>query len=191
MSKLRVVFIVALVASFLLGVEALAAGRDGGFATDSGSILASSTTLSQTAVFAAFLANLDSGADGDSAISVSNILGAPSGSGFPEGGDTMGSLSIYLYDTNSDSAWVFDTADNPTVGSGLDASGQLGSGKTYTVLLSEVVNAVGGGDFVGYAWIVANFDAVAGTFVNFFPALGVGQSFQMQPTTGGTPVSVP
>ena len=46
MSKLRVVFIVALVASFLLGVEALAAGRDGGFATDSGSILASSTTLS-------------------------------------------------------------------------------------------------------------------------------------------------
>ena len=129
MSKLRVAFIVALVAPFLLGVPALAAERDGGFSTDAGSILAGSTTLTQTAVFAAFLASIGDGAGANSAISVSNILGSPSGYGFPQGGDTQGPLWIYFYDTAADEAWVFNTADNPTVGAGLDESGNLCQGR--------------------------------------------------------------
>jgi len=36
----------------------------------------------------------------------------------------------------------------------------LGPGETYTVLLSEIT---GDTEFVGYGWIVGNFDGIAGT----------------------------
>ena len=61
-----------------------------------------------------------------------------------------------------------------TMGQGL-TDGMLGPGETYTVLLSELVEM----DFVGYGWIVANFDAVAGTRTVFGP--GFSQHGDMSP----------
>lgn len=156
-------------------------------------LMSSSSTTSQSAVLAAFLTSLDDGAAAASALSVSNILGSPIGSGFPGGGNESGPLTIYLFN-GIGTVYTFSTADHPDVGSGTDIEGNLDPGATYTVNLSEILQALfpdrvpADRDFVGYGWIVADFDAVAGTFFNFFPLVGATQSFQMQPTGGGIPV---
>lgn len=191
MSKLRVVFIFALVASFLLGVEAMAAARNGNgnFATDSGSIFTTEHTLSQRAVYAAFLyANAGIGAD--SWISISNLM-APDG--VPGSSDVMGTLSIYLYKQGSMEPMIFDTGQyaGMDIGAGLGESGMLYPGGTYTVQLSEIIGMMDEGIFAGYAWVVANFDAVAGTYANVIPTAGYSVGSQMEPPEGGMPVAVP
>jgi hypothetical protein len=137
------------------------------------SFMAAGHTTDQSAVFGSYLVSLpDLGFD--TAISVSNVLMSPKGAnvaGGYNGYDKMGTLEIYLYQ-GGDMMMVETSMDSP--GTGLD-DGMLGPGETYTVLLSELVD----GDFVGYAWIVANFDAVAGTRTVFGP--GFSQHGDMTP----------
>lgn len=148
------------------------------------------TTLSQSAVFAAFLSSIDGASS--SAISVSNILGGPFDSQIAATtGDTTGPLTFMLFDRDGD-VYTFSTADDPNIGTGVDADGNLSPGQTYTVNLNELIGAIFPDDpnkeFNGFAWVVADFDAVAGTYFNFFSAIGASQAFALEPTLGGLPV---
>lgn len=129
------------------------------------SFMAAGHTSEQSAVFASYLVSIpheDPMYAFDTAISVSNVLMAPAGidvaGGAYEGYNKMGTLEIYLY--NRDGKMMMHETSMDSPGSGLDDDGMLGPGQTYTVLLSEVV---GDTEFVGYGWVVANFDGVAGT----------------------------
>ncbi len=150
----------------------------GGTATagTSVSFMAAGHTTDQSAVFGSYLVSLpDLGFD--TAISVSNVLMSPKGTnvsgGVGTGYDMMGTLEIYLY--NRDGTMTMMETSMDTMGEGL-TDGMLGPGETYTVLLSELVEDM---DFVGYGWIVANFDAVAGTRTVFGP--GFSQHGDMTP----------
>ncbi len=128
------------------------------------SFMAAGHTSEQSAVFASYLVSLpneDPMYAFDTAISVSNVLMAPAGidtgGGAYEGSDMMGTLEIYLY--NSDGTMMMHETSMDSPGHGL-MDGMLGPGMTYTVLLSEIVGDM---EFMGYAWVVANFDGVAGT----------------------------
>lgn len=131
-------------------------------------------TSEQSAVFASFLAyvpNEDPSMAIDSAISVSNVLMAPEGvdaaGGAYEGSNTMGTVEIYLYMGGMMAMHETDM--------------MLGPGMTYTVFLSEVLDAAGHeGSFVGYAWIVGNFDGIAGTRKVF--GQGFDQSGDLSPS---------
>ena len=121
----------------------------------------------QSAVFASYLVSVPS-EDPDQVIdtylSVSNALSAPGGidtAGSPyEGDDRVGTLKIYLYSRNDDGPMVYETTgDSP--GDGLDENGMLAPGQTYTVRLSDLVGEENA--FIGYGWIVGNFDGIAGT----------------------------
>ena len=147
----------------------------GGTATAGTSVsyMATSHTTEQSAVFGSYLVSLpDLGFD--TAISVSNVLMSPEGTnvaGGYNGYNMAGTLEIYLYQ-GGEMMMVETSADSP--GTGL-TDGELGPGETYTVLLSELVD----GDFAGYAWIVGNFDAIAGTRTVFGP--GFSQHGDMTP----------
>lgn len=201
MSKLRGILFFGLVFTLGLSLSAMAGGpsRDVTF-------LQGASTTSQSAVFATFMSALEGGFSGpngvdgqDTAISVSNILATPNGlSGAVTnaqtgpGGDSVGGLTFFLWDRDGTS-YRFSTVEHPDVGAGQDANGMLSPGQTYTVLLNEVLANVTGGpvtDFVGYAWIVADFDAVAGGYVNFFPGLQASENFEMVPQLGGIPTTV-
>lgn len=150
----------------------------GGTATagTSVSFMAAGHTTDQSAVFGSYLVSLpDMGFD--TAISVSNVLMSPKGAnvagGYGNGYDMMGTLEIYLY--NRDGEMMMMETSMDSMGAGL-TDGMLGPGETYTVLLSELLD---GADFVGYGWIVANFDAVAGTRTVFGP--GFSQHGDMTP----------
>lgn len=134
------------------------------------SFMAAGHTTEQSAVHASFLAsvpNMDDPSMGiTSAISVSNILAAPAGvdaaGGAYEGYNKMGTVEIYLY--NQDGTMAMYSTDKMTAGSGTDKDGNLMPGGTYTVFLHELLAAAGHeGMFIGYAWIVGNFDGIAGT----------------------------
>lgn len=175
---------------FLLALSINVAAQD-----ESITILGDSGTTSQSALLASFVASIDDGAAASTGISISNILGAPSGSGFPGGADESGPIWIYLFNSIG-TVYVFHTDEFPDVGSGLDVDGSLAPGGTYTVNLREILIALhpdrepADRDFAGYAWVVANFDAATGTYFNFFPLVGASQAFQMEPAVGGIPVEV-
>lgn len=137
------------------------------------SFMAAGHTTEQSAVFGSYLVNLpDLGFD--TAISVSNVLMSPEGAnvaGGYNGYNKTGTLEIYLYQ-GGEMMMIETSMDSP--GTGL-TDGMLGPGETYTVLLSELVD----GDFVGYAWIVGNFDAIAGT--RTVVGLGFSQHGEMTP----------
>ncbi len=137
------------------------------------SFMAAGHTTDQSAVFGSYLVNLpDLGFD--TAISVSNVLMSPEGANVAGSGghDMMGTLEIYLYQ-GGEMMMVETSMESP--GTGL-MDGMLGPGHTYTVLLSEILEDTA---FVGYAWVVANFDAVAGTRTVFGP--GFSQHGDMSP----------
>ena len=136
------------------------------------SFMAGMATSGQRAVFASFLAyvpNMDDPSMAiNSAISVSNILGAPDGidvaGGAYEGDNTMGTVEIYLYNNDGEMAMYSTDMMMPGVGTGTDMDGVLMPGGTYAVFLSQILMAAGHeGSFLGYAWIVGNFDGIAGT----------------------------
>ena len=59
---------------------------------------------------------------------------------------------------------VMYSTDMMMAGQGTGMDGMLMPGMTYTVFLSEILMAAGHeGPFLGYAWIVGNFDGIAGT----------------------------
>ena len=184
MSKVRAIAFFFVVFLLAFGINAVAQDK-------SITIMGDSGTTSQSAVLASFLASINDGDAANSSLSVSNVLGSPPGSGFPSGGDDSGSLWFHCYNQNGAVYW-FHTADHPDVGAGLDLEGNLAPGGTYTVNLWEILRALhpdrepADRDFVGYCWVVADFDAVAGTYFNTF--LTGNQSFQMEPSPGGIPI---
>lgn len=204
MLKLRNVLIVVCLAPAALSVSATAASR---FNSSSGSLNGVAVTTSQTAVFAAFLVNqaaTEQSSRIDTAISVSNVLAVPEGfqSDFlsPGGGDTVGTVEFYLW--NEDGASYFwESGMDPGVGRGLNDDGTLGPGQTYTVLLNDILGRAGfpaGETFVGYGWVVGNFDGIAGTYNVTIFDVGFTQNFELLPGVGqgqspvcGIPVAVP
>lgn len=152
MNKSRAMLISAVLVTVAFGATAMAG--------TSVSFMAAGHTSEQSAVFGSYLVSLPM-LGFDTAISVSNVLMAPDGidtaGGYGEGTNTMGTLEIYLYDR--DGTMMMHETSMMSPGTGL-TDGMLGPGQTYTVLLSEVTGDM---DFVGYGWVVANFDGVAGT----------------------------
>lgn len=150
---------------------------------------------------AAFLSDVSGPTNVSGAISVSNLLGLPPG--IPSTGsssdklywlskqsDTDGSLEFYCFNRDGTMTSYETTAGSP--GSGLTANGTLGPGMTYTVLLREILTAANHtGAFNGYCWIVANFDAVAGTYNVTIFGLGFTQSFELLPGVGGFQTNLP
>ncbi len=203
MPKLRTVLILVSLTLLASSAGVLAQGK---FDSSSGSLYGVAVTTSQTAVFAAYLADQPASETSpriQTAISVSNVLAVPPGfaSDFlaPGGGDTEGTVEFYLWNSVGDS-YFFETSSDPSVGRGLSPAGTLGPGQTYTVLLNDILAAAGypaGQLFVGYGWIVANFDGVAGTYNATAFNVGFTQNFELLPGVGqgtspvcGLPVSV-
>ncbi len=181
----------------VLAIAFISSAQDAAAASPQLTLFQEEATTSQTAVFAAFLSSISGGSQGDTAFSVSNVLAVPPGETFAalriDGkNDRTGGLRFYLY-TRAGDTYVFSTEDNPVVGSGADENGRLSPGQTYTVLLSEILAALqmGTESFSGYGWIVADFDAVGGTYTNFFPQISGSQSFELWPQGDGIPVEVP
>ena len=137
--------------------------------------------------------------DTDGAISISNVLDAPGADAL---GRTFGpsarkgrsgTLEFYLW--RSDGELFFYETSPQTVADRigndvLTPDGELEAGKTYTGLLSEVLQAATGVprnhiDFLsGYAWIVANVDGVAGTYSVTVFAVNFTQGFELRPAMG-------
>ena len=157
MNKSRAMLISAVLLTVAFGGTAMAGS--------SVSFMAAGHTSSQSAVFASYLVSIpneDPMYAFDTAISVSNVLMAPDGidtAGYGEGYDKTGALEFHLWHHDGTMMAIVTDGDSP--GTGLDDDGMLGPGQTYTVLLSELLDP--GDSFVGYGWVVANFDGVAGT----------------------------
>ena len=163
MNKSRAMLFSAVLLTVAMGGTAMAGS--------SVSFMAGPGTTTQSAVFASFVAyvpNMDEPSMSiDSAISVSNILGAPDNlmytvqGGAGEGSNMMGTVEIYLYGADG---MVMYSTDMMMAGQGAGMDGMLMPGMTYTVFVSEILMAAGHeGSFLGYAWIVGNFDGIAGT----------------------------
>ena len=142
MTKLRSIVCFATLALFALGVNAQAGGDAVAFGNDE-------VTTSQTAVFAAFLAWLPNeeqpNFSADTAISVSNILGAPPGDLgdiYDAYGDRHGTIEFFLWNRDGTPMWYETSADSP--GSGLDELGYLQPCRTYTVRLAEILSKITG-----------------------------------------------
>ena len=157
-------------------------------------------TTSQKALLAPFLASTG---PIDTGISLSNVLAAPPGivEEFEARFSNLeGTLEFYFW--NSAGELVFYETGPESPGSGLSLDGTLAPGQTYTVLLSELLASAGYEEtsFAGYAWVVANFDAVQGT-ANVTDFSSFTQSTVMQPDIGssffdydanaGVPISPP
>ncbi len=177
MSKLRAIVLLTLVMGVAFGSTM---AKDTAF-------LQTATTASQTAVFVPLLAH---GGGLITAISVSNVLAAPEGILPVEGlSDTTGTIEFYFFRADGEVFFV-------------ETEQEFGPGETMTIFLDELLSDVEGaipeetGVFAGYAWVVANFDAVQGVVASFFPDFGFAQSYNMEPTIGGVyfagiPVVVP
>ena len=168
MNKSRAMLFSAVLLTVAFGATAMAG--------TSVSFMAAGHTSEQSAVFASYVVSLPM-LGFDTAISVSNVLMAPVGidvaGGAYEGYNKTGTLEIYLY--NGDGTMMMHETSMESPGTGL-TDGMLGPGQSYTVLLSEIVGDM---DFAGYAWVVANFDGVAGTRTVFGP--GFSQHGDMTP----------
>ena len=155
------------------------------------SFMAGAGTGVQSAVLAGYLVNIpndDPSMSITTAISVSNIMMAPAGvtaGGYGDDHQKMGSLEFYLYNQDGEMEMYETKMGSP--GAGLNGDGMLEAGGTYTVLLSEILEAAGADEmFVGYGWVVANFDAVAGTRTVTVWATGFTQHGDMTPTLDDT-----
>ncbi|RPI28320.1 MAG: hypothetical protein EHM61_05540 [Acidobacteria bacterium] len=192
MSKVRAIVLLTLVIGVAFGS---AAAKDTPF-------LQANATADQVALFAPFL-SYGQAAGIQTALSVSNVLNAPTGV-LPATGLSRneGSIEIYFYTSDGD-AVVVETEDN-SIGNGvLDAQGELRPGRTWTALLSQILSEAdalpAANEIVaGYAWIICNWDGAQGTVTVFFPDFGFAQSLNLEPTFGsggalslGVPVIVP
>ncbi len=159
-----------------------------------GSLVSRGLELEPSAVFAARLVNrqFDSNPqfDVDTGFSVSNVLVVPAGVRFQgldlSGTQSRGTIEFYLFDRDGGLSF-FETAMNPSLGLGLDAQGRLGPGRTYTVGLGDILEFLTGSrstPFDGYAWIVANFDGVAGSYSLNSSDPDVARNFELTPAVG-------
>lgn len=201
----------ALMAALSLNVAAA------GPKADTNVFFSSHTTPAFSAVLAQLMMQQAAGEELETAISVSNTCALPSIapvptpldshiSGFPECGvESTGPVWLFCFDQGGTS-WSFNSSDPGTwvddgegnlgpVGSGLDEEGNLPAGGTWTAFMSQVVEAVTGDSanvsFVGYCYVVGqDFEAIAGTYVNFLPLVGIQQDFAMQADMMGVPIVV-
>jgi len=154
--------------------------------THSESFMETEGTTSMTAVYAPFVAAVlnEVGPHAiDTAISISNVTANPGGIGntyynpsrmIGEVDGMSGTATVYLYSAGG--MLYTHTTD------------EIGSGETTAFLLSEVVGELGLTVFSGYAWVIADFGAVAGTVTNFWTILGTSGTYVMNPSRGGTPI---
>lgn len=155
--------------------------------------LQTEVTSARRAVFAHFLAYVpdpsNPGRAVDGAISVSNVCAAPPeidlfiGDAAPKG-----RVVLHLYHLDGTHITYVTGPNSP--GAGLDPNGELGPGQTWTVRLAEILAAARGipeqqvTDFRGYAWILSEFDCLAGTYTNTIFGLGFSQAYEMSPAMG-------
>ena len=143
MNKSRAMLFSAVLLTVAMGGTAMAGS--------SVSFMAGPGSTNQSAVFASFLAyvpNMDDPSMSiDSAISVSNILGAPGNlmyvvqGGAGEGANMMGTVEIYLY--GQDGSMIMYSTDMMMTGAGTGMDGMLMPGGTYTVFVSDILMAAG------------------------------------------------
>lgn len=124
----------------------------------------------------------------DSAINISNCAAAPA-EVMDYLGDKreLGTVTVHLW--GQDGSHVMHTTGPDSPGTGLDENGELPPGGTWTVLLAEIVEAETGIapdelNWVGYGWVSANFDCVAGTYNVTIFGLGFTQNFEFLPGMG-------
>lgn len=192
MKKVRVLVFFSMVLALAFSGSAMAATETVSFQEDA-------VTTSQTAVFAAFLAWMPNPSDSmmnvDTAISVSNILAAPDGLDsqgafdFESPGDRSGTVEFFLWNKDG-TMYQYESSE------------ELAPGETLTIRLAEILSRATGQDeadieFTGYGWVVANFDAIAGTYNVTIFGLGFTQNFELLPGLGqggffgGIPVMLP
>ena len=141
-----------------------------------------------SALFAAFLSHRPPARS--SRLTVSNVVVPPGlQSEFFETGrpSLTGALEFYLFGQDG-SLWFHSTENDPGLGQGLNPFGGLEPGRTFTVELGELLMAAGAEPdrkFDGYLWIVANFDAAAGTCsIIDEGAGGAVRNFDLTPAVG-------
>lgn len=184
MRKLKAILFSTLLVVLGLGMNAMASSAKGSSAV---TFQENAVTTNQSAVFGTLVAVL-SESNFDTALSVSNVVATPGGMldgifGRPTN-DDMGTIQFYLFDQSTGQMSSYETQVG-SPGHGLNADGTLGPGATYTVLLSELLNAMGAGpDFVGYMWVVGNFDAIQGTYSLTSFDVGFTQNYAFEPTMG-------
>lgn len=166
------------------------------------------TTTYYRAVFAQYLtvipdANLDDGNQSvDCGLSISNVCAAP-GAVAPligtQLGPTSGRVTLFLYGGDGDV--IVYKPDSDSVGEGLNPDGTLSEGRTWRVLLAQILADHNGSSdlsqehFSGYAWILSEFDCLGGTYNNTVFGVGFTQAFEFLPGMGqggwfgGIPVS--
>jgi hypothetical protein len=102
--------------------------------------------------------------------------------------DQGGKITFYFY-PQTGSSFSLDTSANPSVGMGLDSSGVLKAGGTYTVLLSDLLAAAGASsDFTGY--IIADMPFTNGHgqyFISDFAYFTNGALALVMGSTRGAP----
>ncbi len=189
----------AAVLAWASGTQALAqdAGRLMGnpVGPDAITMFNQAATPDQRAIFAVFLASIPD-ASLDSALSLSNTLQGPPGIQEvfdSEFGVLEGTLEFYLWDEFGHLIQYETAMGSP--GAGLSEDGTLAPGQTYRVLLSEILSAADFEQhsidfnhdpiFLGYGWVVANFDGVQGT-ANVTDFSTFTQATVMQPDLGTT-----
>ncbi len=139
-------------------------------------------------------------------ISISNVCAIPDPSlDLYIGEDkrpSSGGFAIILYDRDG-TVYHFSSRENTymyryfdgkwqldLIGAGLNEDGTLEPGQTFTVNLQEVLAAVKDvypqdvEQFVGYGWILSEFDCLAGTYTNTVYDRGFSQAFEMVPAMG-------
>lgn len=199
MKHLKVFFIFAGLFMVVFAANATASGQNFQ-GTDTISFLAQDNTEPHRAVHAHFLAQqvAEDPVTGDplqvdTAISISNVTAAPPEvAGLGIGEPTSGRFTLYLW--NEDGTLFTHTSGPDTFvdlpGNGmLNADGTLDPGKTYTVRLAEVLSFLTGEPedeihFVGYGWVVSEFDGLGGTYNVTIFGLGFTQNFEFLPGMG-------
>jgi hypothetical protein len=174
--------------------------QDASFQTGAVTLSETDDTSYLRAVFAQYLAvipNEDSALSVNCAISISNVCASTAESKLDAFNSTIaradsGGFAIVLFDRDG-TVHNFSSQQHYMVGYyGEDHPGDgiLRPGQTFTVNLQEILAAVKGvkigeeGEFVGYAWILSEFDCLAGTYSNTIYGLGFTQAFELQPAMG-------
>lgn len=155
------------------------------------------TTTYYRAVFAQYLTvipdtNLEDGDQSvDCGLSISNLCAAPDAVSpllATQKGPTSGKLTFYLF--GGDGEVIIYTPTSDSVGEGLNPDGTLSEGRTWRVLLAQILADHRDSDdpsdlaFSGYGWILAQFDCLGGTYNNTVFGVGFTQAFEFLPAMG-------
>lgn len=196
MKILKCFFFVAAVTLLALSGSVLAESNSGK-ASDTIAFSHDSGTAKHRAAFAHFLST-DPDPVGDpaisinTAISISNVCVAPAeveGLGLLGTRNESGGVMLFLWRQDG-TMIMFDTTTDVDgggglVGAGLRDGGVLNPGDTWTVLLSEILDAKGeDGSFNGFGWALSTFDCLAGTYNVTVFGVNFTQAFEFMPAMG-------